>query len=593
MPRVRSQLLPEVSPTPLATPTPPPVDASSGTEAIARGAGALAVVTSRIAEDTVREQNRARLQDAFNDLATTRQDIVSTARKQLGKDALETDLVNETEKLLNQRADQVQEQLPAHLQQDFAQIRRQHVLGMRDSVIDHVDQQAQLYARQQYAGTIATAGDLGVSGAVAARPGQVMEAPALGEARQTVLNAVSSQTRTWPAAAATAERTARLTELHAGVVEGLARENRAGEAIQYLTAARGEMDPLKVSALEKELKPAVLVDKARMEVVRIEQQYPNDPKRQAEAVLAIPDAETGEKARQLYAERTALRDKAEIDARRQVLGTVMDAIEAGKIRSVPMLEGNAAFGKLPDDARAQARAHLRSVLRENLNEPPTDAQTDAFGRFLWDVARDPTTSQSMTVEEYRTKYGAGVLSPHDYRQGLAVVASVLKAPDRAASSKVVMDAILEAGRGSGDFPRTAKGGKKLDDPSTWGDGDSAVRQRAVWNWASREAMKWTEQNTDPKTGRVDPVKLRDFAEGLFLKGTEPGKVYGTNPTTSARAVVTGKTFTADVPAEERLKIVAALKEANRSPSEVNIARAWQARQRQLEAERASGMGVQP
>jgi hypothetical protein len=105
-------------------------------------------------------------------------------------------------------------------------------------------------------------------------------------------------------------------------------------------------------------------------------------------------------------------------------------------------------------------------------------------------------------------------------------------------------------------------------------------------------MKWAEQNTDPKTGKVDPVKLRDFAEGLFLKGTEPGRVYGTNPTTSARAVVTGKGFTADVPKDERGKIEAALKAAGRSPSEVNIARAWQARQRQLEAERASGMGAQ-
>jgi hypothetical protein len=591
MPRVRP-LLPSVSSDPLATPQPVRRDVSSGTEQLAQGLDRVAAVSNQIAQETRREQDRARLQDTFNDLASTRQDIVSTARKQLGKDALESDLVNQTEQLLNQRADQLQETIPEHLKADFAQIRRQHAVGLRDSVLDHVDQQAQLFTKQQYVGTIATASDLGVSGAVNARPGAVLQTPELGEARQTILNAVAAQTRTMPPQAAAAEKTARLTELHAGVVEALAREQRAGEAVSYLTAARGEMDPARVSVLEKELRPAVLVDRARGEVIRIEQQFPGDTARQADAVLALPDAELGEKARQLFSERMALRERAQVEAKRQVLGTVMDGIEAGKIRSVSALEANAAFGKLPDDARAQARAHLRMLSRERQAEPPTDAQTDNFGRFLWDVARDPTTAQAMSVQEYRDRYGAGVLSPHDYRQGLAIVASVLKAPDKAASSKAVMDAVLEAGRSSGDFPRTAKNGKKLDDPSTWGTGDNAAQQRAAWNWASRQALQWAEQNTDPKTGKVDPVKLRDFAEGLFLKGTEPGRIYGSNPTTSARAIVTGKPFTADVPKEERAKIEAALKDAGRAVSEVNVARAWQARQRQLEAQRASGMGAQ-
>ena len=246
MPRVRA-LLPAIAPEPLPGPQPVRRDVSSGTEALARGLGQVGDVAARIAQETAREQNRARLQDAWSELGSTRIEIQDTASKQKGRDALETDLVAETRKILGQAADRIGETLPPELKAEWASARRQHELGLEESVQRHVGQEAETYALQQYKGTIDVAQSLGAQGAAAAPPGRPLESGQILEARQSVLNAVAAHTRTWSPEAAAAERMRALTEVHAGVLETLARGGRAPDAAQYLASVRTEMDPIKAA----------------------------------------------------------------------------------------------------------------------------------------------------------------------------------------------------------------------------------------------------------------------------------------------------------------------------------------------------------
>lgn len=250
MPRVRAPQR-KVLTEPLATPNPIRQDVSSGTRAIAQGVDQVADVAARYAEKVREEQRRARLQDAFNELGGLRQDIASTARQQRGRPALETDLVNQTGLMLDQGAESIAEKLPEDLRADFAQIRRQHQLGLRDSIIDHVGRESEAYALEQHKGALAFATNLGVQGAVAARPGLAADSAEVAEARQSILNAVQARTRDSAPEAAAAERTEALTALHKGAVESLLAAGRGADAQRYLTRYRGEIDAAVAAKLER------------------------------------------------------------------------------------------------------------------------------------------------------------------------------------------------------------------------------------------------------------------------------------------------------------------------------------------------------
>lgn len=386
MPRIRAPTQ-TVATDPLRTPSPVRIDASSGTEAIARGLGQVSDVAAGIAEKALQEQRRARLQDAFTELAKVRGDITSTARQQRGRDALETDLVSQSEQLLEQAADGIGEKLPENLRADFAQIRRQHGLGLRDALVDHVDREASAYSVQQYKGAVTVAQDLGIQGAVAARPGAGAMAPELSEARQTILNAVAAQTRTWAPEAATAERTTQLTGLHAGVVEGLARSGRAAEAFAYLAAARKEMDPVKAAALEKELAGPAQVAQALAVVQDLEARI-TDPAQRTEAVLAL-QGPIAEKAAQIHREREAMREELGKDLQRARFGRVTEAIEKGTVRTQSQLEGLLDFAQLTDEDRPRARKYLEDNLRAERTlaaaERAAQAQVDESARKDFDA----------------------------------------------------------------------------------------------------------------------------------------------------------------------------------------------------------------
>ncbi len=362
MPRVSAPARQTVLSEPLPSPTIVRPDVSSGEEALARGAGQVADVAGRIAEDTFQKQQRAQLEDAYTQLGKTRQDILSTARQQHGRDALETDLVAQSEQLLGNAADKIAETLPERTRPDFARIRRQHELGLHDSLVDHVDREAETYRVQQYKGSVAVSADLGVQDAVAARPGAASFAPALGEARKSILSAVAEHTRTWPPEAAQAEKTAQLTGLHAGVVEALARGGRAPEAVGYLNMARAEMDPVTAAKLDKELAGPAQVANAVAVVQGIEAQHPNDEKAQSDAVLALQGA-LGEKALQVYRERQNMRENALKDLEKARFGRVTDVIEKGGAKTQSQLEGLLEFSQLSDEDKPRARKYLEDNLR--------------------------------------------------------------------------------------------------------------------------------------------------------------------------------------------------------------------------------------
>ncbi len=318
MPRVRlptpgARLSPLPSPTAIRRPT-------WGDEALARGVAQAAEGVAQFAQGAERyverireEQNRARLQEAFNELGATRQDIASTARQQHGRSALETDLVNQTGTALDQAAESIAEKLPDELRADFTKIHRQHQLGLRDTVLDHVGRESEVFAQQQHKGALTFATNLGVQGAVAARPGLAADSPEVAEARQSILNAVGEHTRDWAPEAAAVERTAALTNLHKGAVESLLAAGRAADAERYLARFRGEIDPEIAAKLGRpvaESSRAAEVESRGAAIVRdaTDRAYGYvDPAKALAAVEAIPDdqAELKKGVRQLVEHQVA------------------------------------------------------------------------------------------------------------------------------------------------------------------------------------------------------------------------------------------------------------------------------------------------
>jgi hypothetical protein len=117
-------------------------------------------------------------------------------------------------------------------------------------------------------------------------------------------------------------------------------------------------------------------------VTKIEQEIP-DPAKRTAAVLALPPA-IAEKALQIHRERENARVEGVKVQQDAAFGTVLNAIESGKVRGTADLENLPAFGPLDDGRQARARAYLR--------------QRQEHGRTLSAAERQAQADQDATVD---------------------------------------------------------------------------------------------------------------------------------------------------------------------------------------------------
>ncbi len=374
MPRVpaaRQTVLTE----PLPSPNPVRVDVSSGTEAIASGLGQVSQVATRIAEEKIQEQRRAQLQDAWTELGSVRADIQSTARQQRGKDALQTDLAAQSEQLLNNAADTIQEKLPPALHDDFARIRRQHAIGLLDAVNEHVDKESQAYALHQYQGSLDLARNLGIDGAASASSGLAADAPQVLEARQSILNAVGTQTRTASPEAAAAERTLQLSHLHLAVLDRLTDQGRGQDAQAYLARFGPEIDGTLrgKSNIDKIVKAAGIKDQGRAEADRIWVQSEGDPAKALELARGIPQTELADEVDRRLKEHIGADHAARVaaDAPRE------GRLEQGIYQRFSLDRSSADYQKLSDEGKARVEAKFLAALRSNRAEASDERRRQA------------------------------------------------------------------------------------------------------------------------------------------------------------------------------------------------------------------------
>jgi len=409
---------------PLGTPSPVRRDVSSGTEALARGVDQAADVATRAAQKARDEQRRARLQDAWTELGKVRIDIEDTARQQKGRSALESDLENQAGQGLETAAAKIEAELPDDLKGEFSAIKRQHELGLKEALTSHVGREAEAYRVQQYKGTLELAKGLGTAGAAAAGPGQVLATPEVLEARKSLLNAVTAQTKDAPPEAATAERIAQLTEFHAGVVESLAKVGRVADAAAYLNVAKGEMDAGRAAVLTKDLAGPAQVSAALGVVQEIEARIA-DPEKRTEAVLAL-EGPLAEKALQIHKEREAAREEVAKDLDRQRFGRVTEAIEKNVLSTRSQLEASIEFQRLSDEDRPRALKYLEDNHRQERSisaaERSAQAALDAAAVHEYEAlaANDPKAAVDADVTNtYAGRVSKDGLDRIRIRQGQA------------------------------------------------------------------------------------------------------------------------------------------------------------------------------
>jgi hypothetical protein len=361
VPRVSAPARQTVLSEPLPSPGIVRPDVSSGMEALARGAGQVADVAGRIAEQKIQEQQRAQLQDAWTELGSVRADIQSTARQQHGKDALQTDLTSQSEQLLNNAADQIAEKLPPALKDDFARIRRQHALGLRDAVNEHVDKESTAYAVRQYEGALDLARNLAIDGAANATTGRAADATQVFEARQSLLNAVGTQTRTWSPEAAAAERNLQLSHLHLAVLDRLTDQGRGQDAQAYLARFGPEIDGTLrgKSNVDKIVRSAGIKEQGRAEADRIWAESGGDPTKALELARGVQPTELFDEVDRRVKERLSADHAARAAADAPREGRLEVAISQGQ----GLDRASPDYEKLSDEGKARVEAKALAAQR--------------------------------------------------------------------------------------------------------------------------------------------------------------------------------------------------------------------------------------
>ncbi len=234
---------------PLNTPSPAPVVGQSGTRELAQGIQQVGRVAGTIYRAEQEKVRSARLLDAYAELATTRQEIESTALAQKGKDALQTDLVANTGQLLDNAAGKIAEGFgDRELADRFKKIHVEQRLQLQSTVEHHRATEDRAFQEISFETAAGTAMEDAKRAAILGDPAGA--AAALG----TLAGAIDAHARGQGWDPSTKARALQdfTSKTHASVVHGLLSGDPANpeRAVEYLTHHRAEMKTDEISQVE-------------------------------------------------------------------------------------------------------------------------------------------------------------------------------------------------------------------------------------------------------------------------------------------------------------------------------------------------------
>lgn len=221
----------------------------------------LGGAVGRIAADLEEQANKARIADAVNQIESFAMDAEIEGRKLKGKNALERPdglpLPDEFGNKFSERVRQVNESLGNETQKRaFSQYANRIGLRLRGSLAGHMVEEQGRFADETDAQSINNAIKKGTLfwGDVGARR----------EAMQGITDAINraAERKGWDEETKQSKLRDAMSPMHAGIIDGLIKANRAGDARAYFEGVKDQMTPQSTSQLSGIVKEADDAQKA-------------------------------------------------------------------------------------------------------------------------------------------------------------------------------------------------------------------------------------------------------------------------------------------------------------------------------------------
>lgn len=215
-----------------------------------------------------------------------------------GEAALKKDLYTDYSTRFAEKAMEIRDELPSHLQAEFDQHYAAQEGGFHRALRGHIAKQADAYSDVQHKAELTNAGNIAARSAVATiqEGGAVTSNPDLDAQRERVAKEADrvNARRGWTGEAADASKRLVLSAYHLGVAEAIIGSDAPGKAAAakaYLAKYSNEIDAeaLAKSKVDDQIAAASLADKARSEEERIWAEAKGNPVKAGELVRAIKD----------------------------------------------------------------------------------------------------------------------------------------------------------------------------------------------------------------------------------------------------------------------------------------------------------------
>lgn len=222
--------------------------------------------------------------------------------------------------------------------------------------------------------------------------------------------------------------------------------------------------------------------------------------------------------------------------------------------------------------RLRIRDDRERTLAEKADE---DQRVEAYGRFLFDVATNPTRYEQMGEPEFKNKWFQD-LGRQRYAQALSVLAATKK-PDNYRARDLAL--IMDTGQRSGDFPKVSGIGLHANDPGTWPE--AKARVLAV---VQDEVEQVRGSYASAHNGAQPPDTLiREYVQQRFARGVDESTGFlglGKKEVSVVGAQLSGHPFTPRIPAEFVEGVKKQIKAAGAPPpTDAEIDEEWGRRQR--------------
>lgn len=450
----------------------------------------------------------------------------------LRKSAANEDQLRVTNKLLQQKREQVFRQMAAHESRQNEVVREGKYRSALDAAVNN-------------------------AASAPADPESLKAAKTLGEG--AVL--IRGQTEGWSGEQTQQELGKFRTEMHVSVLKSMAKAGQGDLAEKYLKQNAAEID----GRVRQDVEEMVSVAGVKLRGEALAQQAAGAGRTETPWLSEAAAREHLEKT--LEGATPALKD----EARRRLDERVNDdkrlKNEAVVSHFNSALESYRSRGRLSDvsaDDRAflmsknndpTAWERLLSIARSNRSEvesgPASGEQERALADFLVDAADNPDKYATMSVQRFNNEWAAR-LHPRDAKRAVSVLAEIHSGANKARPlAPTEQGMLLNTGREAGIFP------SKGNDVSKWSQDEASVFYAASQQVSERTAEFRRANGKQPSL-----EEQQGWARELFLKGKVPGSgLLFEDHTTRIQSELEGKPFTPEFTKAEKTAAEVALKNA--------------------------------